>query len=231
MANIYRVVKIKENTRLIKLSLLQDMRAFIHLKYTAYLGLAYAPLIVENNRFSNTLPGFAFVPPIVGGDGRAIDYNMRYKQLRKLYGFYISLGKSVYFHNYWIGNMKRIDLMYMRNYQLSKREKIDSSYTHNTTIYFEGIHDGEKYYGFKITMENAYEKREENKKSLKYRKDNLPIYRYPISKLDDIQYTDSSIMGAHVVLKSKRIDRVLFKPVRLPVRDVKGLIAFEREMI
>nr|DAS35968.1 MAG TPA: hypothetical protein [Caudoviricetes sp.] len=223
MAKIYKAVINEESARLVKLNLQQSMMSFSHLQYVAYLGLTDAPLIVENNRFATTLPGFAFAPPIMSGDGRAIDYNMRYKQFRKLYGFYISLGKSVYFHNYWISNIKRAVLMYMRNYQLSKREKIESSYTHNTTVYFKGIYDWEKYYGFKIIIENAYDKKEENKKILKYRKDNLPIYCYPTSKIEDIKYIDSFI-GDRVVLKSKRIDRVLFKPVRLPIRDIKGMV-------
>lgn len=232
MAKIYNTVKNEPNTRLTRLNLLQIIMSFDSIRYMSYLGLTEIPPIMDNNRFGTTGElWFASVSPIMSGDGRAIDYIIRYKQLRKLYGFYISFGKSVYFHNYWIGNLKRITPICVKNYQLVREEGIESNCNHRSTISLNGIQDGEKYYGFSISIKNVYDKKEMNKGILKYKKNNIPLYLHCCytSKFeyDANNYGNRFISGLQPVLESKPIDRVCFKPVRLPIRDIKGIITWK----
>lgn len=238
MALIYDPVYAIPNPRLIRINMQQNIAPSRFILDHAALMLNNLPAIVKNVRFDTISRSSSLFWCIIIGDGRAIDYRMRYKQLRKLYGFYISISKSIYFHSYWIGNIKRVYPIYMKKYYKFRSEIISSDEITDRKSYltFEAFRNSNGYYGFDVRVNSVYSKYMEDMMCEKYRKCSAPLYTEYTKKTE---CTRRHIISKCFVPKEVRtrmqkmnsinnIDRFRFNPIQISMGNVKNQISWRR---
>lgn len=236
MALIYDTVYSIPNQRLVRITMQQNIAPSRFILDHAALMLNSLPAIVKNVRFDTISRSSSLFWCIIIGDGRAIDYRMRYKQLRKLYGFYISISKSIYFHSYWIGNTKREYPIYMKKYYKSRSEVISNDEITDRKSYlsFKVLSNSNGYYGFDVGIDSVYSKYMEDTICEKYRKCIAPLYMEYTKKTECprkyIGYPIPKEVRSRMqkTLSTTSIDRFKFNPIQLSMSDIKGMIKWGR---
>nr|DAS35967.1 MAG TPA: hypothetical protein [Caudoviricetes sp.] len=227
MAKIYGEVDNIPNSRLTRINMQRDVIPSENISNYATLIIGSLPAIIKNGRF-NISPQASLFWCIIIGDGRAIDHTIRYKQLRKIYGFYISLSKSIYFHNYWFGNTKRTYPIYIKNYYQSRSEIIANNENTGRKSYLsiKALSDSTEYYGFDVSIDSTYSKHAEDIASVKYKKCSAPLYTEYNKKTEYTRYMDYSVsrLVRPRTCTFKSIDRFTFSPIRIPMGNVKRLV-------
>ena len=236
MALIYDPVYAIPNPRLVRITMHQNTIPLNLILNHATLMLDNLPAVVKNVKFDIISRSSSLFWCIIVGDGRAIDHRIRYKQLRKLYGFYISISKSIYFHSYWIGNTKRGYPIYMKKYYKSRSEVIsnDENTDRKSYLSFKVLSNSNGYYGFDVGIDSVYSKYMEDTMCEKYRKGIAPLYMGYTKKTECprrfIGYSVPKEVRTRMqkTLSTTSIDRFKFNPIQLSMSDVKGLVRWER---
>ena len=164
---------------------------------------------------------------IAYGKARAIDYDIKYRQNKKNFGHYLSIGRSTYFHMFGIGNTKRRNLIYAKDFSTHNYNVISADHDirhvvvasdaiYNKTVQFA--------FGFLIIMrKNIAHTKAQTKR---YRKNNDPIIYTHTRKIDYPDYGCAFVFFIHRRIK---VDKIPFKPMYIPMVGVKNMPQVEEE--
>lgn len=164
------------------------------------------------------------------GEARALNYRIRYRQLKKVYRAYLSLGKSSYYHISNIGNTKQIYSMQNQRYTYRRSECIDlNNKRYMVRSVFRIYDDNTKYHTYKAGIAKVYDRHREQELAEYYGKCNIPLHCSYGSKTDYFSAVtmkpsrDYKSVAATVSVVDV-LDKFSFKPVRMPsTAMVKGV--------
>lgn len=168
---------------------------------------------------------------VSSGEARALNYRLRYRQLKKIYRAYLSLGKSSYYHISNIGNTKQIYSMQNQGYTYKRSECINLSIKrYMVRFVFRLYDDNTKYHTYKAGIIKLYDRHREQKLAEYYGKCNIPLHCAYGSKTDYFSaitmrpIRDYKSVAATVSVVDV-LDKFTFKPVRMPSSNiVKGVV-------
>ena len=167
---------------------------------------------------------------VSSGEARALNYRIRYRQLKKVYRAYLSLGKSSYYHISNIGNTKQLYSMQNQRYTYRRSECIDlNNKRYMVRSVFRIYDDNTKYHTYKAGIAKVYDRYREQELAEYYGKCNIPLHCSYGSKIDYFSAVtmkpsrDYKSVAATVSVVDV-LDKFSFKPVRMPSSNmVKGV--------
>nr|DAS35966.1 MAG TPA: hypothetical protein [Caudoviricetes sp.] len=184
---------------------------------------SYDSSVIDNDRLGYSVQG-NYEWLIGYGKARAIDYDIKYRQVRKLLGHYISLGKSIYLHIFGIGNIKRKECIYEKTFSTNIYSIIlRDSCTDSIAVITGAVNNRRSIIsGFAISISKRRDISASSKKEMYYRKSNSPIVTL-YDKKTDIEDKSGYMLAlyTHIPLKT---DSIPTKPMYIPMTNIKDMI-------
>lgn len=227
MALIYdNQSKSKVDNRLLMLSLKGETDEK-YLRNSFYLGAftMCSTYFSENHRLNyNVMDNYESL--ISSGRARAIDYDIKYRQVKKAFGHYLSIGRSIYLHLFGVGNRKRKVEVYEKTFSISNynviwRENETDSIALTTNA---DNNTGNIYYGYRVGISKRSNITPTIKREEHYRKSNSPLLLPDNCKNGKIEdndkyFTISLYFNINLWAYASPI-----KPMYIPMTNIKDML-------
>lgn len=227
MALIYdNQSKSKVDNRLLMLSLKGETDEE-YLRNSFYLGAftTCSTYFSENHRLNYNVMN-NYESQISSGKARAIDYDIKYRQVKKAFGHYLSIGRSIYLHLFGVGNRKRKVEVYEKTFSISnynviwrENEAVSIALTTNADN-----NTGNIYYGYRVGISKRSNITPTIRKETYYRKSNSPLLLPDNCKNGKIEDNDKYFTISLYFNINLWIYVTPIKPMYIPMTNIKDML-------
>ena len=223
--------KSKFDNRLLRLSLRGETDED-YLRNSFYLGTftTAATYLSENRRLNYDVIN-NYESLIASGKARAIDYDIKYRQHKKEFGHYLSIGRSIYLHLFGAGNRKRKTEVYEKTFSTSNYNVIwrENESDRIAIITNADKNTGNLHYGYRISITKRCDITPTIRRESYYRKSNNPLIVPDSSKTE---YHNSKYYTITLYFHTNLwIYALPTKPMHIPMTNIKDMLDNSGDML